>query len=66
MTLGLIGASGSRAYVFERLSTIGDHAVINDDFEGQLVVIAFDEPARMAVPFSRVVADRTLTFSVIR
>ena len=66
MTLGLIGASGSRAYVFERLSTIGDHAVINDDFEGQPVVIAFDEPARMAVPFSRVVADRTLTFSVIR
>jgi hypothetical protein len=66
MTLGLIGAQGTRAYLFEHLATLGDRVVINDDFEGRPVVVVYDGPARMAVPYSRTISQRTLTFSVLR
>ena len=66
MTLGLIGESGTRAYLFDRLAALGEHAVLNDRFESLPVVIVYDGPGSVAAPYSRVVADRALTFTVVR
>ena len=52
--------------MFDRLAALGQHAVLNDSFESLPVVIVYDGPGRTAVPYSRMVADRALTFTVVR
>jgi hypothetical protein len=42
MTLGLVRESGTRAYLFEQLAALGQHAVVNDEFEEQPIVVVSD------------------------
>lgn len=65
--LGLVGDSTSRAYAFPELQKKGDRVVVNDRFEGEPIVVAFEafegrERLGTAIPFSATVDGRELTF----
>ena len=59
MTLGLLSPTRSKAYPFVSL---GDGGVTNDLFDGRPILIVFNPRAKMAIPYSRVVETRVLTF----
>jgi hypothetical protein len=65
--LGLVGESTSRAYAFPEMQKLGDKVVVNDTFEGQPIVVAFEgfefsERMGTAIPFSSQVDGSELTF----
>lgn len=62
MTLGLLSQTRSKAYPFVSL---GDRGVTNDLFDGRPIVIVFNPQAQMAIPYSRVVENRVLTFKIV-
>jgi hypothetical protein len=57
--LGLILGDVQKAYPFSRLE---DSAVANDQVNGRAVVIVTELTERLAIPYDRSVAGRTLTF----
>ena len=59
MVLGLLNETLAKAYPF---STLQDIPVVNDNFGGKDIVIAYCQQGAMAVPFHRVVDGRSLTF----
>ena len=64
--LGLIGATTVRAYPIEQLATeFGATGVINDSFEGQPILLIYDDQAGTATLFSRHVDSRELTFTIV-
>ena len=59
MVLGICLGDGVSAYPY---SNMGDAAVLNDVLGGQELVVVYDAGTRTAIPFSRRVGGRTLTF----
>ena len=57
--LGLIDGGAAKSYPFGRMP---DGAVINDSVGTQEVVVLYSAPTRTAIPYSRRVEGRTLTF----
>jgi hypothetical protein len=61
--LSLVGGpETSKAYAFPEIEAIGDRVVINDTFDDQPVVIAYQAEHRLAVPFRARVNGQRLTF----
>ena len=59
--VGLALDGRSKAYPFRELSAT---PVVNDEFAGSAIVVAFDPGSATGVVFNRTVADQTLTFSL--
>ena len=59
MVLGICLADRLRAYAFRDM---GPEAVINDDLGGEPLLVVFHEDSHTALPYSRRVDERTLTF----
>ncbi|MFP4600978.1 MAG: DUF3179 domain-containing (seleno)protein [Persicimonas sp.] len=64
--LGLVGEQESRVYAFPEIEEFGTRVVINDTFEGDKLVIAYEAAHRMAVPFYARADGRELTFEGVR
>ncbi len=60
MVLGVRFGSVVKAYPYSQMG--GDQAAINDRIADHNVLVLYDAAARMALPFSRDVGNRTLTF----
>lgn len=60
--LAIDGPETSRAYTFQEMRAKGDRVVINDMLDGAGLLVVYDAEHRMAVPYSRELAGRTLTF----
>ncbi len=60
MVLGVRFGSVVKAYPYSQMG--GDQAAINDRIADHNVLVLYDATARMALPFSRDVGNRTLTF----
>ncbi|MFB6371909.1 MAG: DUF3179 domain-containing (seleno)protein, partial [Bradymonadaceae bacterium] len=63
--LGLPGSTkkASLAFGFPELKTLpGDRNVVHETFEGEPIVVVFENEHRMAIPYKRTVDGRTLTF----
>lgn len=59
LVLGLADGALARAYPYTGL---GERLALNDTFAGRPLLVVFDAPAQMAVPYDRRAARRTLTF----
>ena len=57
--LGLLSPGRAKAYPY---STMQQDPVVNDNFDGEDVVIDYWQEGAMAVPFRRTVDGRSLTF----
>ncbi len=60
MVLGVRFGTVAKAYPYSQMGD--DQAVINDKIGGHNVLVLYDAEAQMALPFSRDLGDRTLTF----
>lgn len=61
--LGLRIDAEARAYHF---ASLGNQQVLNDVLAGHELVVAYDAASRMAIPYSRRVDDRVLTFEIVQ
>jgi len=61
-TRGLLSETRAKAYPF---ISLGDVGVTNDRFGEVSVVIVYDKKAKMAIPYSRELDDRILTFVAV-
>ena len=59
---GLVGNTHAKAYP---LSSLGEKTAINDSFEGQPILLLYEQSAQMAVVYSRYLGGNTLTFERI-
>ena len=59
MTLGVRFGETAKAYPFP---SMGEEAVINDELDGQSVLVVFYGREQLAIPYSRLLGTRLLTF----
>lgn len=62
MVLGLRCAGESKAYPFDRMP---DSAVINDHIADTAILVVYDQQTATAIPYSRVLDNRTLSFRAL-
>lgn len=60
LVVGLVGEEGARAYAHADMAAVG---VLNDTFEGQDIIVAFDHSKGTITIFDRTVDGELLTFS---
>ena len=60
--LALDGPVTSRAYAFEEMEKLADRVVINDELDGEPILVLYEAEHRLALPFSRTLDGRTLRF----
>ena len=61
LVLGIVKGGVARAYPYEGL---GQRAAVNDEVNGEPVLVVFDKDSQMALPFGRTVDGEVLRFEV--
>jgi hypothetical protein len=61
-TLGLPSTTTPKAFVMKELEAFGDRVVVNDEYEGRSIVVAYERQHRLAIPFFAEIDGQKLTF----